>query len=276
MQTQKKYTFLAILTICISILALYIHRHRLGQTGQIDNFLINVFGGMQKHVFYFGQGSRTVFDHYFFLVGTKKKNEELEKELALLQSRLTQLKEVEIENDRLRHSLEFRKQLPFKFLSAHVIAHDVSSDYVGLRIDQGSDHGIQIGLGVVTPQGVVGRVLRVTPKFSDVVTLVDPTSNIDITVQRSRARGIVTGQAKKLNCKLKYIDRNEDVQVDDVLVSSGFGDIFPKGLPVGNVLMVTPSPSGVMQTVLVKSVVDIYRLEEVLIAFPPGQSKEIN
>lgn len=272
---DKKYTLLAVITISICVLSLYIYRHRQGQTGAIDNFIMNVTGSMQKNLFYFGKGTRTVFDHYFFLVGVQKRNEELEKEILVLKADLTKLKEADSENMRLRGFLEFKKQVDHTLLPAHVIAQDVSADYVGLRIDKGSLEGVQVGLAVVSPQGVVGRILRVSPYFSDVVSIVDPTSNIDVVVQRSRSRGILSGQAKKLNCKLKYIDRNEDIQVDDVLVSSGFLGVFPKGLLVGTVLSVAPNPSGVMQNIIVKSAVDIYRLEEVQIAFPPKEPKKM-
>ena len=84
----------------------------------------------------------------------------------------------------------------------------------------------------------------------------------------------MTGQAKQLTCRMKYLDRLEDVAVNDVVVSSGFGNIFPKGLLVGYVTSVVPSPNGILQNVTVKSAVDIYRLEEVFIVFPPAESEK--
>src|SRR4051812_48076805 len=84
---QRKYAFFALLTLSICILALYIHRHRQGQTGKIDNFLISSAGALQKHLFYFSTGSRTILDHYLFLVNTKKRNEELESEVGTLRQK---------------------------------------------------------------------------------------------------------------------------------------------------------------------------------------------
>ena len=229
---------------------------------------------MQRHLFYFSTGSRTIADHYLFLVNTKKRNEELETEVGSLRQKATMAQELELENLRLRESLEFKGKIDQPIHAAYVIAHDVSSDYFGVRVDQGSDHGVKVGMGVISSSGVVGRVHRVSPRYSDVLTLVDPASNIDSIIQRSRARGIISGQAKQLTCRLKYVDRLDDVAINDTVVSSGFGYIFPKGLLLGYVTAVIPGANGILQTVTVKSAVDIYRLEEVFIVFPPRESEK--
>lgn len=274
MPGQRKYAFFALLTLCVCILALYIQRHREGQTGRIDNFLINSTGHVQENLFFFSRGFRRILDHYLFLVNAQKKNEEYEKEVAYLRTKVSALQEVELENGRLRESLEFRERIPQRLLAAHVVAHDVSADYVGIRIDKGERNGVKKGMGVISPSGLVGRVLRVSKSYSDVLTLVDPTSNIDAVVQRSRARGMITGQSKELICKMKYVDRLEDIVVNDTVVSSGFDGIFPKGLLVGYVTAVVPSSTGILQSVTIKSAVDIFRLEEVFIVFPPGEPEK--
>lgn len=274
MPNQRKYAFFALVTLCICVLALYIHRHRQGQTGKIDNFLISTAGHFQQNLFYFSHGTRKIFDHYLFLAGAAKQNEDLQKEIELLRTKVAALQEVEMENARLREALQFRERADQPLLSAHVIANDVSNDYFGVRVDKGSLQGVKVGMGVISPSGLVGRVLRVAPNYSDVLTLVDPTSNIDAIIQRSRARGIISGQSKQLTCKMKYLDRLEDVAVNDAVVSSGFGHIFPKGLLVGYVTAVIPNANGILQTVTVKSAVDIYRLEEVFIVFPPAESEK--
>lgn len=274
MPNQRKYAFFALFTVCVCVLALYIHRHRQGQTGKIDNLLITAAGGLQKNLFYFGHGARSIVDHYVWLVNTKKQNEELEKEVAFLRTKVAALQEVELENARLRQALQFRDTIDQKLLPAHVVAHDVSNDYFVIRIDKGERDGVFAGMGVISPNGLVGRVQRVTAHYSDVLTLVDPTSNVDAIIQRSRARGIISGQSKQLTCKMKYVDRLEDVAVNDTVVSSGFGAIFPKGLLVGYVTAVIPNANGILQTVTVKSGVDIYRLEEVFIVFPSAEPEK--
>jgi rod shape-determining protein MreC len=271
---NKRYSFLALFTLSICVLALYIHRHRQGQTGKIDSVLIGTLGYFQKHSFYVGRGARALGDHYVFLVNTQKRNEELRNENGALLAKLSSMQEVQLENERLRKGLEFHTQVAEKLVMAHVTAHDISSDYFGIRIDKGTDDGLKVGMGVISPSGVVGRILRVTPAYADVITLLDPDSSIDVIIQRSRARGILSGESKSLLCTMRYVDKLEDVQVNDTVVASGFGNIFPKGLLVGYVTDVKPDTNGILQTVTVKSAVDIYRLEEVFIVLPPAESKK--
>lgn len=271
---NKRYSFLALFTLSICVLALYIHRHRQGQTGRIDSFLIGTMGYFQKHSFYVGKGARSLADQYLFLVNTQKRNEELRNENDALMAKLAVLQETQLENERLRKGLDFQTTVPERLMMAHVVAHDISSDYFGIRIDKGSEDGLKAGMGVISPSGVVGRVLRVTPHFSDVITLLDPDSSVDVIIQRSRARGILSGESKSLLCTLRYVDKLEDVQVGDSVVASGFGGIFPKGLIAGYVTAVEPDNNGILQTITVKSAVDIYRLEEVFIVLPPAESKK--
>ncbi len=272
----SKFTLLAATTFVVCLLALYIHSHRRGQTGKIDNFLISLSGNLQRHVFYFTKGTRAIVDHYFILVNLKRRNDELERGNTSLQSRIAALQEAALENERLRGALEFKKLQGVRLETAHVIGHDVSSDYVGIRIDKGSRDGVSEGLGVVSPQGVVGRILRTSEAFSTVLTVIDPTSSIDGVIQRSRTRGIVSGQADSLKVRMRYVDRLEDVVSGDTVVSSGFGWIFPPGLPIGYVTEVIPSPNSIVQSVTLRPAVDIFRLEEVFIAFPPADSKAVS
>jgi len=272
--TQRKYWFVTSLAFLITILSIYVHRHRQGKTGPIDNILISMSGGAQTNLFYLTHGGRKVFDHYFFLVNAQKRNDELTKEIDLMRTKLVALQEVEAENGRLRESLAFQSRVQAKLLSAHVVATDVSSDYTGIRIDKGSKDGVQVGMGIISPAGLVGRVQRVSQSYSDILTVLDPTSNVDGIVQRSRARGIVSGQSKQVQCKMKYLDRLDDIAVNDVIVSSGFGSVFPKGLLIGTVSSVTLSSNGILQLVTVKTAVDIYQLEEVFIVLSSPESEK--
>jgi len=272
--TQKKFAFFGLVTLCVCVLALYIYRHRQGETGRIDSVLLSVSGGLQKNFFFLGKGGRSIADHYLMLANTQIRNEGLEKEVAYLRTKLSALEEVDIENSRLRKGLDFRSDLTQKLLAAHVVAHDISSDYYAVRIDRGSKDGVKPGMGVISPSGLVGRILRVSDAYSDVLTLLDPTSNVDVVIQRSRARGVLSGKSGELRCTMKYIDRLDDVTSSDTVVASGFGGIFPKGLLVGYVTDVEPDRNGVIKNVTVKSAVDIYRLEEVFIVLPPAESEK--
>jgi len=268
---------MALLSGVTCIVALYVHVHRQGRTTWIDNGIISATGGLQSLVSNFGLGIKNIADHYILLVNAKKRNEELETEVGQLWTKVISQDEILLENKRLQEQLNFKSKEKETLVAARVVAHDVSPDFLGIRIDRGSNDGVQLGMGVVHTRGVVGRVHRITSFYSDVLTILDPSSNIDVIVQRSRARGILSGQSKQLSCKLKYIDRLDDVMINDTLVSTDFGHVFPKGLLVGTVTAVIPNSNGILQTVAVKSGIDIYRLEEVFLVFPPKQpEKAIN
>ena len=273
--TGRKYYLLALLTGLTCLLALYVHGHRQGRTNWLDGWIIALTGGLQSGMSNVGKGIKGTAEHYILLVNAQKKNEELEREVATLRSKVTAQEELLSENKRLKEGLSFKETLKNDLLAARVVAHDVSPDYLGLRIDRGTRDGVRIGMGVIGLGGVVGRIQRATPFYSDVLTLVDPSSNIDVVVQRSRARGILSGQNKQLSCKLKYVDRLEDIMVNDVLITTDFGGIFPKGQLIGSVTAVIPNSNGILQTVTAKSAVDIYRLEEVFVVFPPAQPEKI-
>lgn len=253
-------------------LALYIHQHRQGRTGRVDGAVTSLSGNLQENSSYLGNGVRSLFNHYVFLMNAARRNESLEKEVAELKQRLVLLQEMEAENRRMSTALDFKSAVSIKTLAAKVVAQDVSTDFVGIRIDRGSRDGIEVGMGVIHPGGVVGTIYRVSEHFSEVLTLADPASNIDAVVQRSRARGIVSGESKTLNCKLKYMDKLEDVSQDDAIVSTNFGGIFPSGLLIGHVSEVSSTANGILQNITVKTAVDLYRLEEVLVVISPIKS----
>jgi len=269
----RKFHWLAISVGVICLLAVYVERHREGRTGRIDNLLVSFLGGFQEQVNHGGRGMSTLWDRYLWLVNTEKTNEGLLRRLAQLEVELARSREIEDENDRLMGLLELRKEKPKEFMAAHVIGHDATADFVGVRVDRGSRDNVQVGMGVIAPSGVVGRVWRVADSYSDVLTLLDPNSNVDVVVSRSRARGIVSGVAGSREiAQLKYIDRLEDIVEGDTLVSSGFGHIFPAGLLVGYVG--SAKQNGIVKDVVVRASVNIYRLEEVLIVVPPSEPKK--
>ena len=274
--SNNKLVVLGLLTVTVCFLSLYIHQHRSGRTGRVDSALNWATGNLQANTNFLGQGVRNLSNHYFFLVNAAKKNEVLEKEIAEAKQRLVQLQEIEASNRRLSSVLDFKSTLSVKTIPAKVIAQDISADFIGIRIDRGSRDGIQVGMGVIHPSGVVGTVYRVSDHFADVLTLADPASNIDAVIQRSRARGIISGESKTLNCKLKYMDKLEDVSQDDAVVSTHFRGVFPSGLLIGYVTEVTSTPNGILQGITVKTAVDIYRVEEVLVVISSVQSAKIN
>jgi rod shape-determining protein MreC len=204
------------------------------------------------------------YENYLALWSTRGENLSLMEENRKLVNTIINLRELEQENIRLRNLLQFKENYKIQAVVARLIAKDVSSEFRAVRINRGKSSGIEPNMAVINSEGVVGRVLRVTDSTADVVTLLDPLSAIDAFIMRSRARGIVEGLTDSL-CQLKFALRVDDIQPGDLLLSSGLGGNFPKGIPVGSIIKVTRKSFGITQKVEVKPSVDFSKLEEVLV-----------
>ncbi|HUR71248.1 MAG TPA: rod shape-determining protein MreC [Candidatus Limnocylindrales bacterium] len=215
-----------------------------------------------------GQGSANWIkgfrNHYDTLAGFRSENERLRKRLQTLEIERQRLLEAEATNRHLQQLLDFRSELPSGAITATIIASSASSWFQSCVISKGSADGVRKGMAVVTPLGVVGKVVAVTGRTAKVLLLTDPNSGIDVLVQRTRSRGIVSGSLES-GTVLKYIKRSEDVQEGDRLVTSGLDSGFPKGLLVGTVIKVRKQNRGLFQSVEVWPAVQSARVEEVLV-----------
>lgn len=205
------------------------------------------------------------FHHYIFLRHTREENQQLLDENKRLIQTIIHLEEAQAENSRLRKLLAFHEQFRIQGVVARVIAHDVSTEFRGIRINRGESSGIKKDMAVLHADGLVGRVYRVTADTADVLTLVDLLSAVDSVVERSRARGIVEGLTDD-TCRLKFALRTDDIQPGDRLLTSGTGGIFPRGISVGTVSKTTKKAYGISQEVEVLPAVDFSKLEEILVA----------
>ena len=203
--------------------------------------------------------------------GLASENDRLKGRITELEAERNRLLEVEATNRRLRELLELRSQLPSGSLTATVISNSASTWFRSFVLDKGSADGVLQGMAVVSPVGVAGQVVAVTSRSAKVLLVTDPHSGVDVIVQRSRARGIVSGSLEGAPI-MKYVKRSEDIQEGDRLITSGLDGTFPKGLLVGTVAKVRKKSFGLFQYVEVSLAVDPSRIEEVLVvsAESPG------
>ena len=204
---------------------------------------------------------------YTTLSGFRGENERLRNRIQQLEVERNRLLEAEATNRRLQQLLEFRSHLPSDSVTASIIGNSASSWFQSCLLDKGSADGVNKGMGVLTPLGVLGQVVSVTGRTAKVLLLTDPSSGIDVLVQRTRARGIVSGSLD-YGTILKYVKRSEDVQEGDRLITSGIDGVFPKGLLVGTVIKVRKQQLGLFQLIEVTPAVLASRTEEVLVVHP--------
>lgn len=247
--------------VLTSFAVYYLTRDR---NAEAKNPFSNLSQYSQNTVFNFSGEIIKTTNTYLNLIGIKKDNEKLKSENTRLQSELNTLNELNLENKRLKSLLNFVETQPLKMTSAQVIGTDLQPGFQSLVINKGTEHGLKKLNGVISPEGVVGYLIEVSAHTSKVLLATDPSAVIDAIIQRSRARGLISGYNKDF-CLLKYVDKKEDIAKDDIIVTSGRFGFFPKGFPIGKVYKLRSFRSAVSSTAIIKPSVNFSKLEEVLV-----------
>lgn len=199
------------------------------------------------------------------LSSLEARNRDLQATVDSLMIENVRLREAEIESANLREQLHFKVSNPtYELLAAEVIGYDPSNLLYYIVIDRGSQDGIASGMPVVTTRGLVGKIAAVYPHSARVMLLTDPASSVSALIQSSRATGIVQGQGR-LGLLMRYVEQSEQVEVGDIVLSSGLGGNLPKRLVIGTVTRVTRDQVQMFQDVQVLSAVQFDRLEMVLV-----------
>lgn len=229
-----------------------------------DSVLIETFAPIQRGTMTFKEKVSSMVDHYVLIVNTSKQNVELKQEVNQLKNKIFVLEEVEKENQRLKQLLQFGKEIPRKKVLAQIVSWDASNEFKVLRINKGSNEGIKTMFPVITVNGLVGYVYRVTPNYSDILTILDQNNRVDAIVTSTRSHGIVEGLSG-FECRLKYVIRTEKVNVGDEVITAGLGNIYPKGIKIGAISKIDKENYGITQSIKVKPAVDFHKLEEVVV-----------
>ena len=203
------------------------------------------------------------------LMMTYRDNQQLKKQVASLKENNMQASEIWAENDRLRQLLDYKRQQPvFNLMTVAVASRDPGNVAGAILIDQGKRQGIEKDMPVVTAQGLVGTVGQVYDNSAQVQLLLHPRSAVGGVVQRSasRAIGVVSGNAgDPTSPQLQNLSRDADIIEGDVIVTSGYGGLYPKGIVIGVVREVRNAEGGLLKYALLTPTVDFDRLEEVMV-----------
>ena len=168
------------------------------------------------------------------------------------------------ERDRLRRLLELREESPFSFLPCEVIARSSSRFHQAVTVDRGETDGARAGMAVVGYRGLVGRVTQVFGGSSRVLLVNNKAIAVSCLDSRSGVVGILEWERGNL-FRLEYVGREEDVAPGDTLLTSGLGQLFPEGFPVGIVFQVSTEPGNLSRRIGVVSMADLHKIEELFI-----------
>ena len=217
---------------------------------------------------------RGTWSHYFALQNTSRDNEQLRRENDALKLQVNQLQSKAAESDRLAALLNFRQaQRNVPMLAARVIGTGADTGSQTVDLDRGERDGVRRNMGVITPDGVVGKVIESYRDTAQVQLLTDKYSGVGGMLAESRIQSPVGGTGEPL-LSMKYIPTDETVNVGEHVVTSGMDRIFPRDLPVG---IVTEIKTGrPFQQVRVRPAANLQRLEEVivLLTLHPLEKKE--
>lgn len=204
---------------------------------------------------------------YIALVQVKKENKQLRKKLKKYQIRLFELKKEVDEAERLRNLLNFSAPKKWDYLGARVMAHKLGANAVlkTIFVDRGRKDGISNNMPALTPQGIVGRVQKASFNYSTILLLTDPNSHIPVIGRQSRTKGILIGQGDQALLKVNYIPQNAPLYNNELLVTSGLAEMFPKGIPIAQIEKIEHNNLSLFKDVYAKPLVNTQRLEEVFI-----------
>jgi len=218
--------------------------------------------------------ARGAWHEYVAVLDVRDENSELRSRLAAIEEENLQLREALVASGRLQRIAEMRDEFEIPMLPAELVGLDVSAWFRSALIDKGRNRGVHAGMPVVSEQsGLVGLVTTTSRSAAKIMLLLDRQSAVDGVVQRSRARGVVRGGKEAL--EFEFVVRGGDVQVGDVIITSGLGGVYPKGLRIGEVTAVSDPGSRLLQTATLGPAVDFGRLEQVFVMLRRGPTMEL-
>ncbi len=205
---------------------------------------------------------RDAYRRYVDLMGVRDENAALRARVASLEQEGLELREALVASGALEQVAALREQLELPMLATEVVGQDVSPWFRSIVLDRGRSHGLRSGMPIVTERGVVGLVTATTPHAARAMLILDRQSAVDGLVQRSRARGIVRGTGGG-ELELEFTGPPEDVQVGDLVITSGYGGVYPKGVRIGEVISVARDAPYVVRRARVRPAAGFERLERV-------------
>ncbi len=275
---MKKYTLIIVILLAVALIALTIitsgHREKIST---VEGFVGDIVTPVQEFMYRIAtrvsnfsksiKERRQLEDNYNQLL---ERVDQLEKELL-------QFEEVKKENARLKELLNFETDEEFIMVGARVTGKDPGNWFNIFTIDKGTNDGVKVDSAVVTDKGLVGRVISVGKNWAKVRSIVDGQSSVSGIVERTRDIGMVRGNNGLTYedglCRMVHLPTDSDIIIGDQIITSGLGEIFPKGILIGEVIEATLEKRDPYKTAIIQPAVDFRRLEEVIVIYTVEEEK---
>lgn len=217
-------------------------------------------------------GVRSGWHGYLDLRHVRDENATLRQEVRTLQVRLQEERAQAQRTDNLRQLLELRERSGLETIAAEIIAGAASPEFRTITINKGASEGLESDMAVISPAGVVGRVILPSSRAAKVQLLIDRNAAAGALIERTRVQGVVTGVGDG-SLRMEYVPGTSDVKTGDLVVTSGIDGIYPKGFVIGTIETVERG-RGSYHEIVVRPAMDITRLEEVLVVRGRTGTKE--
>ncbi|MGE4498216.1 MAG: rod shape-determining protein MreC [Deferribacterales bacterium] len=238
------------------------------QNPEINGPFKGIFGNVVNPFIYYSSKTAgffgDVWSGYINLVYVRQDNLELKEKNDRLKMENSLLREKVLEYERLKKLLNFKEAYSFQSVACNVVGRNVDGYLKYIIIDRGSEDGIEVKDPVISFEGLVGSVSEVYSNTARVDVILNIKNNASVMNKRTRAVGIIRGNGEG-QLVVDYYDRLDKVQINDELITSGLGGVYPKGIAVGVVNRVDEKDTGLFQDLFVRPVVDFYKLENVLV-----------
>lgn len=261
MKSRGLLLLAAVVAVCLVLLTLQSR----GQSSGAADALGLVTAPVQAALAKISRGAAGLWSTYVDWKSVRAENRRLRDEIQRLQVEALRVNETAEENARLRRLLTFQRRLPLATLAGEVIAREWGGWVRSLTVNRGrGDHIVRL-TAVIAPEGLVGRIVDVRPGTSVAQVLTDPTSNVSAHIVRTRTPGIVEGDPRG-TVRFKFMARDGSaLQTGDIVVTSGLGGLFPRGIPIGRVQVIDDRGSALFHYATLAPAVDFARVDEVLL-----------
>ena len=241
------------------------------RTGAVDHFSastgLEFTGAVLKPGKWVVRSTTDLWDHYIYLQGVQRENDELQTRVKELSFALAEAREDVAELKRLRALLQLSPPSLWGRVGARVLSYriGVQAELDSILLDKGFTDGASKDTPVVTHEGVVGRIVKSGPTTASALLLTDLNSRIAVISTKNRTPGLLVGSGTRDELHLKYVPINAPLEEGELLVTSGLAGAYPKGLPIARIVSITHSDISLFQSVKAVPLASLNKLEEVIL-----------
>ena len=262
--SQNNTLVIFIILIIITIFIMTIDYHGKMYLKWVESIGLKLFSPINRGISLVADNTKNYLKAMAEFKDVKEENKELKEKIEIAYRENAILKEKLITYDRLTKLLELKESFSYEMISSLVIGREPGNWFNSIIIDKGTVDGVKKNMAVATYRGLVGKVVSVDSNTAKVLLILDQRSAVGGMIQRSRDIGVVKGSESNY-CYMEYLSHDADIKINDIVITSGLGSVFPKGIVIGKIAGIKKESHDLFQIVIIRPEVDFTKLEEVFV-----------